>query len=143
MRPREPSSIVLRSRWYQSGVGVRAERADERTRTADLLQLRVIHQALQGCAQACKCRIPKPLSILWVAACCTVLRSQWYQSGIRRRWITRRGFLFEPHPRPRYEKPRPWSISGSAVFTIEISSTIIRWLTRMIANMGARWEGIR
>src|SRR5215212_2025469 len=82
MRPREPSSIVLRSRWYQSGVGVRAERADERTRTADLLQLRVIHQALQGCAQACKCRIPKPLSILWVAACCTVLRSRWYQSGI-------------------------------------------------------------
>jgi hypothetical protein len=32
----------------------RNRRADERTRTADLLQLRVISQALQGFAQACK-----------------------------------------------------------------------------------------
>ena len=32
-------------------------RADERTRTADLVYLRVIHQALQGVARACKsCR---------------------------------------------------------------------------------------
>jgi hypothetical protein len=26
-----------------------------------ILQLRVLHQALQGCAQACKTRIPKPV----------------------------------------------------------------------------------
>jgi hypothetical protein len=32
------------------------KRADERTRTADLVSLRVIHQALQGVAQACKTR---------------------------------------------------------------------------------------
>jgi hypothetical protein len=42
----------------------------------------VIPQVLQGLAQACKYRIPKPLSLLRFAACCTVLRSRWYQSGI-------------------------------------------------------------
>src|SRR5215211_3325767 len=60
----------------------RIARADERTRTADLISLRVIHQALQGLAQDCKSRISKRLSLLRVAACCTVLRSRWYQSGI-------------------------------------------------------------
>ena len=58
------------------------KRVDERTRTAFLLQLRVISHALLGFARACKSRITKPLSLLRVAACCTVLRSQWYQSGI-------------------------------------------------------------
>ena len=47
----------------------RLERADERARTADLLQLRVISHALQGFAQACKSRIPKPLSFLRLALC--------------------------------------------------------------------------
>jgi hypothetical protein len=56
--------------------------ADERTRTAYPCSLRVIHQALHGCAEACKHRISKRLSLLRVAACCTVLRSRWYQSGI-------------------------------------------------------------
>jgi hypothetical protein len=58
-------------------------RADERTRTADLISLRVIHQALQGFAGDCKSRIFKRFPLLRVAACCTVLRSRWYQSGIR------------------------------------------------------------
>jgi hypothetical protein len=44
--------------------------------------LRVIHQALQGFAQVCKSRISKGGSLLWVAACCTVLRSRWCQSGV-------------------------------------------------------------
>jgi hypothetical protein len=44
--------------------------------------LRVIAQALQGFAGDCKSRISKPLSLLRVAASCTVLRSRWYQSGI-------------------------------------------------------------
>jgi hypothetical protein len=44
--------------------------------------LRVITQALQGCAGGCKCRIFKLFSLLRFAACCTVLRSRWYQSGI-------------------------------------------------------------
>jgi hypothetical protein len=44
--------------------------------------LRVITQALQGCAGGCKSRISRRLSLLRVAACCTVLRSRWYQSGI-------------------------------------------------------------
>jgi len=42
----------------------------------------MITQALQGFARGCKPRIPKRLSLLRVAACCTVLRSRWYQSGI-------------------------------------------------------------
>jgi hypothetical protein len=44
-------------------------RADERTRTAFLLQLRVIGQAFQGCAGGCKSRISKRLPLLRVAAC--------------------------------------------------------------------------
>src|SRR5215218_10813001 len=59
------------------------KRADERTRTAYPCSLRVITQALQGCAGGCKCRIYKRLSLLWLAGCCTVLRSRWYQSGIK------------------------------------------------------------
>jgi len=58
------------------------ERADERTRTADLISLRVIHQALQGFAEGCKSRIFKGVSFLCLAACCTVLRSRWCQSGV-------------------------------------------------------------
>jgi hypothetical protein len=60
----------------------RIKRADERTRTADLLQLRVIGQALQGVAQACQSRISKPLSFLRLALCSTVLRSRWCRSGL-------------------------------------------------------------
>ena len=55
--------------------------------------LRVIHQALQGFARGCKSRISKPLPLLCFAPYCTVLRSRWYQSGIRRLRITRRRFL--------------------------------------------------
>jgi hypothetical protein len=57
-------------------------RADERTRTAYPCSLLVIGQVLQGCAGACKSRISKPLSLLSVTRCCTVLRPRWYQSGI-------------------------------------------------------------
>jgi hypothetical protein len=62
----------------------RKKRADERTRTADLISLRVIAQVLQGVAQTCKSLISKPIAVLWLAQCCTVLRSKWYQSGINR-----------------------------------------------------------
>jgi hypothetical protein len=44
--------------------------------------LRVMHQALQGFAQGCKSRISKPVSVLCLAPCCTVLRSRWCQSGV-------------------------------------------------------------
>jgi hypothetical protein len=60
------------------------KRADERTRTVDLLQLRVIGQALQRFARGCKIRISRPVSFPRLAVCCTVLRSRWYQSGINR-----------------------------------------------------------
>jgi hypothetical protein len=58
------------------------KRADERIRTAFLLQLRVIIHVLQAVARACKSRISKPVPFLRFALCCTVLRSRWYQSGI-------------------------------------------------------------
>jgi hypothetical protein len=48
-----------------------------------LLQLRVITQTLQGIARGCKSRIFRGVSFPCLAACCTVLRSRWYQSGIR------------------------------------------------------------
>jgi len=60
--------------------------ADSRELTSGLepltCSLRVIHHALQWCAQECKSRIPRRLPLLGVAACCTALRSRWYQSGI-------------------------------------------------------------
>jgi hypothetical protein len=59
------------------------QRADERTRTSDLISLRVICQGLQGFAEACKCRIFRGVSFLRFAVRCTVLRSRWYQSGIK------------------------------------------------------------
>jgi hypothetical protein len=59
------------------------QRADERTRTADLISLRVITQALQGCAGDCNSRIFRGVSFPCLAECCTALRSRWYQSGIR------------------------------------------------------------
>jgi hypothetical protein len=43
----------------------------------------MIHQALQGFARGCKSRIPKPVSFLRPALCCTVLRSRWCQSGVK------------------------------------------------------------
>jgi hypothetical protein len=46
------------------------QRADERTRTADLLQLRVINRVLQGFAQPCKPLISKGFSLLCLAQCC-------------------------------------------------------------------------
>jgi len=57
----------------------RVHRADERTRTAYPCSLRVINHALQELARACKSRISRRLSVLRIAACCTVLRSQWCQ----------------------------------------------------------------
>src|SRR5919112_1323155 len=81
------------------------KRADERTRTADLISLRVIGHVLQGLAQGCNSRISRRLSLLWVAACCTVLRSRWYQSGIKRpplmhrgRYLTSRFSILSPLP---------------------------------------------
>jgi hypothetical protein len=44
---------------------------------------RVCGHVLQGLAQECKSCISRLVSLLWVAECCTVLRSRWYQSGIR------------------------------------------------------------
>ena len=64
-----------------------AGRADERTRIADLISLRVMHHVLQGPAQECKSRISKPVSFLSFARCCTALLSRWYQSGVRSPWM--------------------------------------------------------
>src|SRR5215203_5306284 len=74
------------------------QRADERTRTADLTSLRVIIQALQRLAQGSRTRISKRVSFLRLATRCTVLRSRWCQSGVRSMWITRRRLFCKPDP---------------------------------------------
>jgi hypothetical protein len=45
--------------------------------------LRVITQPLQGCAGGCKYPLSKGFPLLRLAESCTVLRSQWCQSGIK------------------------------------------------------------
>ena len=37
---------------------------------------------LQKCVVGCKTRIPREVSLLCLARCCTVLRSRWCQSGV-------------------------------------------------------------
>jgi hypothetical protein len=56
--------------------------------------LRVIGHALQRVARACKSRIFKGFSFLCLAQRCTVLRSRWYQSGIRRPGAIGRFWLY-------------------------------------------------
>jgi hypothetical protein len=53
----------------------RIERADERTRTADLISLRVRGQRLLSVALACNRRISKRFSVPCIAHYCTVLRA--------------------------------------------------------------------
>src|SRR5215203_1583617 len=60
--------------------------------------LRVIGQPLQGCAGACKCRIFRGVSLPCVAARCTVLRSRWYQSGIKNALLPYRPWRPWGHP---------------------------------------------
>ena len=84
MFPGEASNAAGKGLTLQS---IRLIYTDSREPTSGLepltCLLRVITQVLQGCAEGCKSRISRRLSLLWVAACCTVLRSRWYQSGIR------------------------------------------------------------
>src|SRR5215217_2970282 len=62
--------------------------------------LRVIGHVLQGLAEACNYRISRRLSLLRVAACCTVLRSRWCQSGIRKAG----GWYLSDPPAPEIRK---------------------------------------
>jgi hypothetical protein len=63
-----------------------SEKACSREPTSGLeplnCSLRVIRQALQGVAQACKHRTSEPYSLLCFAPCGIVLRSRWCQSGV-------------------------------------------------------------
>src|SRR5215212_4622970 len=56
-------------------------RADERTRTADLL-ITSDNNSLQGFAQDCKSRIDKRFLLLRLTARCTLLRSRWCHSSV-------------------------------------------------------------
>ena len=76
-------------RWDLSKMSHFLGQGCEWTRTAGLLQLRVIHQALQGFAGQCKSCIDKLVSFLRFAPCCTVLLSRWCQSGVRSSGVTR------------------------------------------------------
>ena len=81
-----PRRSPLRLFFLQIG---RKRRADKRTRTADLESPATSDQS--GVAGVCKCRISKPISFLCLATCCTVLRSRWSQSGIKRPPVMHRG----------------------------------------------------
>jgi hypothetical protein len=71
----DPSSMSVGSSLFIDFAGkIKSRRAE--TNRLPLLQTRVIGQALQGVAQECKSRISKLVSILRLAACCTVVRSQ-------------------------------------------------------------------
>src|SRR5215218_3465300 len=74
--------------------------------------LRVIHHVLQGVAQMCKFRISRPVSLLCLALCCTVLRSRWCQSGIRCTFSpefanSKKGISRLPLPPPQVRRRRP------------------------------------
>ena len=67
---------------------------------------------MQGFARGCKSGISKRVSLLWVAACCTGLRSQWYQSGIRSTCSpefanSKKGISRLPFPPPPGRRIRP------------------------------------
>ena len=95
----------------------RKRRADERTRTADLISLRVIGHVLQGLARGCNHRIYKPVSLLRFARSCTVLRSRWYQSGIRtsNSYSLTVGQMARPRDLRSHNPPIPVSRSCSAL----------------------------
>jgi hypothetical protein len=115
-------------------------RTRRKSRRADsnrlsLLQLRVIHQALQELAGICKSRIFRRLPLLRVAVCCTVLRSRWCQSGVKSRWTTCRRFHCKPDPRPEHslfthcackDRKRP-AATGSPD---SVSRLYCAWITR-------------
>jgi hypothetical protein len=73
--------------------------------------LRVIIHMLQGFARGCKSCIFGGLSPLRVAACCTVLRSRWCQSGINRRMPASRSYSLvhasEVRPAPHEGRHHP------------------------------------
>jgi hypothetical protein len=61
----------------------------------DPCSLRVMHQALQEFARGCKCPLFKGISLLCLAACCTVLRYEWCQQWCQKSVSTRRRFPLE------------------------------------------------
>jgi hypothetical protein len=117
-----------------------ANRNKPKSRRADsnrlpLLQLRVIGHALQGCAGGCKSRIFKRVSILWFAACCTILRSRWYQSGIKSTWTTCRRFVCKPNPQPELSLLTPCAVKDRKRPTAtgapdSVSRLYCAWITR-------------
>ena len=61
---------------------------------------------LQGLAGDCKSPISRRLSMLRIAACCTVLRSRWCQSGVSRLWTRPRQVLCRPRTPLKAEPTR-------------------------------------
>jgi hypothetical protein len=108
------------------------KKADERTPTADLISLRVIGHALQGFAQGCKYRISKRLSLLRFAACCTVLRSRWYQSGIKRAPLMHRG---------RYPRRALFRVKSGVLSHSYPLNTVVCLYSRENYRGQALWEG--
>jgi len=77
-------------------------RADERTRTADLVSSRVCSRAFLSVAEDCKCRINKRFLVRSVARYCTTLCAGWGQPRVSTPWIIRSQVLCKPDPRLGY-----------------------------------------
>ena len=103
-----------------------------------LLQLRVCGRALQGFARGCNSRISKQLSLLRLAAHCTVLRSRWYQSDIRRLWITQCRFFWTSDPQPEHSMPTPCAVKdrkrpAATGSPDSVSRLYCAWITRFLS----------
>jgi hypothetical protein len=76
-----------------------------------------MHQALQGFAQECKSRISRPVSFLCIAVRCTVLRSRWYQSGIKPHLSERCFQRRVPDSETLHSEARAWQLRRDAAGT--------------------------
>ena len=95
--------------------------------------LRVIHHVLQGLAWGCKSRIFRALCLPCLAAWCTVLRSRWYQSGIKRGTAASRSCSRVAHTRrtsnasqgtPAYNLPRTATLTRRRPWAVSLLSTL-------------------
>ena len=111
----------------------------------------MIGQALQAFAVACKLRISKEFRFLRVALCCTVLRSRWYQSGIKRPPVMHRGryptsglSLLSPFPECE-ETPHLWiaTLSGYRAWAeMPPMGWTKRWARlKLLLRSAALWDG--
>src|ERR671911_2698707 len=91
------------------------------------------NSGVAGVCSGLQSRISKRLSILRVAACCTVLRSRWYQSGIRSTCPpefanSKKDISRLPFPPPPGRRIRPPRESSRGPFATPPPTLSLPWL---------------